>query len=41
MRNWIDKFFREKPSSFFVRGIMKLMHQWEGVIDFEGGYAVD
>jgi len=41
LRNWIDKFFREKPSSFFVRGIMKLMHQWEGVIDFEGGYAVD
>jgi len=38
---WVDKFYGSKPSSLFKRGINKLKDQWEGVIEFEGDYAVE
>jgi len=28
-------------TSLYVKGIMKLKEQWEGVIEFDGDYAVE
>jgi histone-lysine N-methyltransferase SETMAR len=41
LREWMTNFFYDKPASFFVRGITKLAYQWEGVMEFEGDYAVE
>jgi [histone H3]-lysine36 N-dimethyltransferase SETMAR len=41
VERWLDAFYRSKPSSFFGRGIRKLLNRWRGVMDFEGGYAVE
>lgn len=39
--DWLEEFYRSKPASFFVKGIMKLKTQWEGVIEFDGDYAIE
>jgi len=38
---WLSTFYCNKFSSFYVKGIMKLKEQWEGVIEFDGDYAVE
>lgn len=41
LKNWLNNWFGSKGSEFFSRGIKKLPHRWEEVINNGGEYIVD